>query len=262
MNIPESIRRCIGERNDQTDSIGQSAAQVLLFDDMVLKVQPDGALAENELRMMAWLRGKAQVPEIIAAERADGLRFLLMSRVPGRYLCTPELLDDPHRLAELCAESLRRLWAVDRSDCPSDRTLDVKFREIEAALRAGKYRIEDAVQPDIYQGPDGFASPAALFDWLVAHRPEEQLTLTHGDLCLPNIFADAHGLTGYIDVGMAGVADRWLDIEKCLWSLWANTTGFFGGRQRPFDRRLLFDALGMAPDEERLRYYGLLDELC
>ncbi len=108
----------------------------------------------------------------------------------------------------------------------------------------------------------GFASPAALFDWLVKHRPAEELVLSHGDLCLPNIFADERGLTGFIDVGLAGVADKWVDIEKCLWSMWANTTGFFGGKQRPFDRRMLFDALGMQPDEDKLRYYGLLDALC
>ena len=103
---------------------------------------------------------------------------------------------------------------------------------------------------------------AITFDWLVKHRLQEELVLTHGDLCLPNIFANENGLTGFIDVGLAGVADKWVDIEKCLWSMWANTTGFFGGKQRPFDRQLLFDALGMQPDEDKLRYYGLLDALC
>lgn len=86
--------------------------------------------------------------------------------------------------------------------------------------------------------------------------------LTHGDLCLPNVFADENGLTGFIDLGLAGVADRWVDIEKCLWSMWANTTGIFGGPARAFERKLLFDALNLPPDEDRLRYYGLLDALC
>ena len=79
---------------------------------------------------------------------------------------------------------------------------------------------------------------------------------------MPNLFADEHGLTGYIDLGFAGVADKWVDIEKGLWSMWANSTGQFGGKKRPFDRKLLFDALDMEPDEEKLRYYSLLSELC
>lgn len=43
--------------------------------------------------------------------------------------------------------------------------------------------------------------------------------------------------------------------------MWANTTGQFGGKAREFDRQRLFDALHMEPDEEKLRYYGLLDNL-
>jgi len=261
MNLPESIRRAIGERSWKPEDIGHSGASVLMFEDMVLKIQPEGNMAANEVQIMNWLQGRLPVPRVLATELADGMRYSLMTRMPGHYLCTEALLEDPHRLAEICAESLKRLWAVDITTCPTDRTLDAKFREIEEGLREGRFRIEDSMQPEIYQGPDGFGSPAALFDWLVKHRPQEELRLTHGDLCLPNVFADDGGLTGYIDVGLAGVADRWVDIEKCLWSMWANTTGFFGGKARPFDRQLLFDALGMTPDEERLRYYGLLDEL-
>lgn len=261
MIIPESIRRCIGDRPFQTDEIGCSEAQVLMFDDMVLKIQQECNVSANEYYMMSWLQGKLPVPQIIAAEQADGWRFLLMSRMPGRYLCTPELLDDQPRLAEMCAEGLRKLWAIDITGCPTKRTLDEKFREIEEGLRGGWITAEQAAQPETY-GPGGFASPAALFDWLVKHRPVEELVVSHGDFCLPNVFADDRGLTGFIDVGLSGVADKWVDIEKCVWSMWANTTGFFGGKQRPFDRQLLFDALGMQPDEDRLRYYGLLDELC
>lgn len=262
MNIPESIRRRIGGRTFKPEDIGHSGATVLMFEDMVLKVQPESNMAANEVSIMNWANGKLAVPQIIETEVADGTRFTLMSRMQGHYLCTEPMLDDQERLAEICAESLKRLWTVDIAGCPTDRTLDAKFREIEAGLKEGRFRVEDSMQPEIYQGPDGFRDPAALFDWLVEHRPGEELRLTHGDLCLPNIFAGDRGFTGYIDVGLAGVADRWVDIEKCLWSMWANTTGFFGGKRRPFERKLLFDALGMAPDEERLRYYGLLDELC
>lgn len=70
------------------------------------------------------------------------------------------------------------------------------------------------------------------------------------------------GLSGLIDLGFSGVADKWVDIEKGLWSMWANTTGQFGGKKREFNRQLLFNALGMQPDDDKLRYYTLLSELC
>lgn len=261
MQIPASIKRRIGFQKGQLDSIGRSDAQVLMFDDMVLKIQPDSNAAGNEHQMMRWLKGRLPVPEIIEEAFVDGIRFLLMSRIPGDYLCRADILDDQHRLAELVAEGLRQLWAVDAASCPADRSLEQKFREIEAGIRSGSITMDNARQEATY-GPSGFRSPSELFDWLVKHQPKEELVLSHGDYCLPNIFCDSQGLTGFIDLGQCGVADKWVDIEMVAWSMWANSTGQFGGKQREFDRRLLFDALGMPPDDEKIRYYSLLSELC
>lgn len=261
MHIPASIKRRIGFQKGALDDVGRSGAQVLMFDDMVLKMEPDSNMAGNEHQMMRWLQGRLPVPQIIEEALVDGTRFLLMSRMPGCHLCDAAILDDQHLLAELVAEGLRKLWAVDITGCPADRSLDQKFKEIEAGLRSGTLTMEDARQEETY-GPSGFASPSELFDWLVKHRPEEEKVLSHGDYCLPNIFCDGQKLTGFIDLGLAGVADKWGDIEQVNWSMWANSTGQFGGKCRAFDRQLLYDALGMQPDDEKLRYYSLLSELC
>ena len=262
-SIPEQIAAHLPGGEGVPDDIGKSGAQVIDYGDRFLKIQAECNVSANEYHMLAWMQGRVPVPRIIAAAQAEGQRWLLTSRMSGHYLCTADLLEDQPRLAQLCAAALRTLWAVDVTSCPTKRTLEDKFREIEEGLRGGWITCEQAGDPTIYDvSAGGFASPTALFDYLVKHCPEEELVLSHGDLCLPNIFADENGLTGFIDVGWAGVADRWVDIEKCLWSMWANTTGVFGGKKRPFDRKLLFDALGMHPDEDRLRYYGLLDALC
>lgn len=261
MSIPASIKRLIGFQKGKMDSIGCSDAQVMIFPDRVLKIEKDCNISANEYYMMRWLQGKLPVPKIIAAEKVEDTRYLLMSRMHGKYLCDEAILDDQARLAELVAEGLRQMWAVDITDCPTNRTLDEKFKEIEAGLRGGWITKEQACQTETY-GPGGFESPAQLFDWLVKHRPVEEPVLSHGDYCLPNLFADENGLTGFIDLGFSGVADKWVDIEKGLWSMWANSTGQFGGKKREFDRQLLFDALGMQADEGKLRYYSLLSELC
>lgn len=261
MYLPEYIRMHLSDGDFTLDDIGRSDAQVMLFANTVLKIQPDCNVSANEYYMMRWLQGKLPVPKIIAADHVDGKRYLLMSRIQGRYLCDEAILDDQDRLAELVAEGLRMLWSVDVTDCPTIRTLDEKFKEIEAGLRGGWITLDQARQSETY-GPGGFETPAQLFEWLVKHRPQEETVLSHGDYCMPNLFTDGTRLTGVIDLGYAGVADKWVDIEKGLWSMWANTTGQFGGKKREFNRRLLFDALGMQPDEEKLRYYSLLSELC
>lgn len=261
MNIPASIKRRIGFQKGALDDVGRSGAQVLMFEDMVLKIQPDSNMAGNEHQMTQWLQGKLPVPEIIEEAFVDGTRFLLMSRIPGMHLCKPEILDDQALLAELVAEGLRQLWAVDITGCPADRTLDQKFKEIEAGIRSGTITMENARQEETY-GPSGFRTPSELFDWLVKHRPEEEKVLVHGDYCLPNIFCNGRKLNGLIDLGQAGMADKWVDIEMVSWSMWANSTGQFGGKCRTFDKKMLYAALDMQPDDEKIRYYGLLNELC
>ena len=261
MHLPETILCHLPEKHYDIDCIGRSDAQVLIFDDRVLKIEKDCNMSANELNIMRWLQGKLPVPEIIAADWVDGVRYLLMSRIPGNYLCSGDILDDQELLAELVAHGLKQMWNVAISSCPTNRSLSAKFEEIEAGIRNGTITMEQARQEETY-GPSGFKSPADLFDWLLKHRPAEDLVLSHGDYCLPNILCNDHKLTGYIDLGYAGVADKWVDIEMVLWSMWANTTGQFGGKQRSFDRKYLFQALNMHPDEDKLKYYSLLSELC
>ena len=260
MYIPCSISQHLPDNSFRQDDVGCSEANVLIYADRVLKIEKECNNSANEHAMLTWLQGRLPVPKIIAAEKHDDTRYLLMSRVEGEYLCSSKILDDQERLAELVAAGLKLMWAVDISTCPTDRTLPQKFLEIEEGLRCGSITKEQA-QPETY-GPGGFESPAQLFDWLIKNQPAETRVLTHGDYCLPNIFADDQGITGFIDLGYAGIGDPWIDIEKVLWSMWANTTGQFGGKFRPFERGLLFSALNMQPDEEKLRYYSLLSELC
>lgn len=64
------------------------------------------------------------------------------------------------------------------------------------------------------------------------------------------------------DLGDTGIADKWRDISLCYRSLKHNFDGTFGGKVYPdFDPDMLFDALGIEPNWEKLNYYILLDEL-
>ena len=43
--------------------------------------------------------------------------------------------------------------------------------------------------------------------------------LVHGDYCLPNVLFDADRRHYFVDVGEAGVGDRYIDIVAGIWSL-------------------------------------------
>ncbi|MBP5162946.1 MAG: tRNA (guanosine(37)-N1)-methyltransferase TrmD [Spirochaetales bacterium] len=69
--------------------------------------------------------------------------------------------------------------------------------------------------------------------------------LSHGDFCLPNIFADNRTITGFIDLGYCTVGSRQGDIDTCIESLEANLTGRFsdGTEESPLDRQAFLSLL-------------------
>lgn len=258
--IPESIKTLILDKNGTYDEIGMSSSTVITYDDCVLKIEDYRDIQDETVKMMRWLDCKIPVPKVIAYEVADGKSYLLMSRIEGKMSCDEYYLEHPKELLAILSEGLKMLWQVDISNCP-------RCRDINAELKEAKYRVEnglvdvDDVEPTTF-GEDGFENPVHLLKWLEDNRPAYEPVLSHGDYCLPNIFLKNGKVSGFIDLGDTGVGDKWRDIALCYRSLKHNFDGTYGGKVYPdFDPDMLFDALGIEKNEEKLRYYILLDEL-
>lgn len=259
-DIPETIRQFIGTRPYYIDDIGKSSSQVICFDDMILKIQECSEESENEIRMMKWLQGKLPVPAILHEEKVGNIQYLLMSRIPGEMSCAESYMDREEVLLELLAQGLKMLWSVDITECPYHNSLEQKLRQARTRVEQGSCDMEN-VQEDTY-GENGFKDPADLLAWLETHRPKEDLVLAHGDYCLPNVFLQQDKISGFIDLGRCGIADRYQDIALCYRSLVNNYQGAYGGKVYPtFYPGRLFEKLGIEPDWEKVRYYILLDEL-
>ncbi len=77
----------------------------------------------------------------------------------------------------------------------------------------------------------------------------EGTDFVHGDLCLPNIYANPDGsFAGFIDLGNAGLGDRYYDYAWMLWSLEYNL-----GTDR-YNRALL-EKIGVEPNREWFERY-------
>ncbi|BCN30821.1 APH(3') family aminoglycoside O-phosphotransferase [Anaeromicropila herbilytica] len=258
--LPESIKNIIGSRSFNVDTIGMSDAQVICFDDMVLKIEPYNEESDNEYHMMDWLSDKLPVPNILCSEKVNGISYLLMSRIKGDMLCTPELQTDPELLVKLLAEGLHMLWNVNIANCPYDNTLDHKLRLAKARVSEKLCNIEDA-EPGTYSC-NGFQSPEHLLEWLLDNKPVEEPVFSHGDYCLPNIFIYKNKINGFIDLGRSGVADKYQDIALCYRSLLHNLNGKYSmNKKTEYDCNMLFEELQIEPNWEKIRYYILLDEL-
>lgn len=256
---PDRIRAHTSGKDFEMDCTGLSGSAVAVYEDMVLKCEPVGRESDTNLAMLRWLKGKLPVPEIIAAEVTGSNRWLLMTRLPGSMSCDDPWRRDPQRLLSLYGKLLKGLWAIDVRDCPVDEGMDEKLRRARLCVENGKVDME-LVDPDTFS-ENGFSSPAALLSWLQENRPAPDPVLSHGDLCMPNVFVQDWQISGILDLGRCGISDRWVDIAICWRSLRDNFGGCYGEGIPGFDPDMLFEALGIEKDEQRLRYYLLLDEL-
>ena len=134
--LPESIFRLVEGKSYVPDHTGMSGSRIMIFEDSVLKIVPCSIESEDTVSMMKWLERKIPVPRVIAYERDDEYRYLLMSKITGQMSCDEYFLEHPKELLNILAKALKMLWNVDISDCPRIRNLDTELEE-------AKYRVDN-----------------------------------------------------------------------------------------------------------------------
>jgi aminoglycoside phosphotransferase len=252
--LPEALRRVLPAARWEAVSHGKSGAQVWRSSRFVLKVQ-DRTSAETgrplhaELLRLRWLAGRLPVPEVVGYEVLPGREYLAMKRLPGIALHHPDALVHPQRVTELLARALRELHALPVRDCPFNASLAVTLREARERLEAGQ--VDESDFDDERQGWTG----VQVMNELLRTRPvREDIVVTHGDPWLPNLLLDGEYISGFVDVGRLGLADRHADLALAYRSL--------NHHIGPEMAEHFLDTYGRSlVDPGKLEYYALLDEL-
>lgn len=259
-NLPNSIKRLILGKEYKVDEVGKSQAKILIFDNSVLKIVKYDRKNDETIKVINWLQGKLPVPKILSYEQDYEYQYLLMSKIPGLMSAKKIFFEAPQELIERLAQALKMFWNVNISDCPRSRILDIELEEARYRVENNLVDFNSVVQSTF--GEERFENPKDLLYWLESNKPDCEPVLSHGDFCLPNIFIDNNKISGFIDLGKTGVADKWKDIAICYRSLKWNAQGMYGGKVYPnVNPDYLFEALGIKPNFDKLRYYILLDEL-
>ena len=258
--IPDKIKKYISDKPYYTDNIGLSDSCVLIFDNMVLKIEEHTDKSYETVRMMQWLENKIPSPKIICCEIHNDKLYTLMSRINGKMACDEYYMEQSDKMVGLLAEGLKALWNIDISDCP--RTLPVDYDLNIAQQFVSEKKVDEKKLDLALLKKFGLKKPEEILAWLKTHIPDTEPVLSHGDYCLPNILLENDCISGYIDLGDCAVSDKWKDISMCYISLKNNFSGCFGGRIYPdFNPCILFEKLDIKPDRDKLNYWLLLNEL-
>ncbi|UJR20040.1 hypothetical protein I4U23_023174 [Adineta vaga] len=242
VELSKRLQEKYGRFDWECVTIGESNAKVYQTNQFVLKKQMNNERSSlfDEKSKIEWMKGKVNVADIIDYDKDERFEYLMMSRLIGKDAAqTKWTKHDPKMLVTQLGRALRHLHdTIDITECPFDMRLTQKFDEASYQLKI--------------QGKD-----ENILNELISIAPDEDLVFTHGDYCLPNIiFADDEcRVIGFVDVGRAGIADRYFDIALGLRSIQYNLGDGFS--------EVFLNAYGIHSDidKKKISFYQKLDEV-
>lgn len=208
-----------------------------------------GSQLAAEAARMAWAGAFIAVPPVLGWGGDGAGRWIVTGALAGEMAVTARWKADPRTAVTAIAEGLRTMHeTLPAGRCPFSWEAGPRLRDI--GDRAGRGELDPAQwHPDHH----GFSVESAL-RLLADVPPAERVVVCHGDACAPNTLLAGDGrVSGHVDLGALGVADRWADLAVATWSVGWN----FGSRWEP----TLLDVYGVPPDPDRTRYYRLLYDL-
>ena len=202
----------------------------------------------RESAALRWLEGRAAAARLVWSGEVGGRPALLTEGIAGVALHA--LAPDQAEAGAIAAlQALARLHAIPIASCPFDERLAVKLAESRRRVALGEIEV-DRLDP-----ANANRAPTAILAELIANcPPSEDLVVTHGDACWPNLILRPDGEVAIIDLGRFGVADRHQDLALFVRSGRRNVPGLDV-------EALLARHYPVAADPEKLAYYRQLDEL-
>lgn len=212
-----------------------------------------GSLADaiaDEMVRLRWMRSRLPAPRIIQFVAVAEECWLVTEAIHGKS--ARQMLDERGVSAEVIIDALasfmRRVHALPKDQCPYDACLPRRLIDARARIDAGAINIDDFDKER--QG----RSAEDVWTALQSSLPQSlDIVFTHGDFSLDNILLDGANVTGCIDVGGAGLADRYQDIAIC----WSDLAEYGVDAQARF-----LEQYGVGEeDRSKLAFFQLLNEL-
>lgn len=255
--VPAIMSAAVAGYRWARDTVGEAGGAVYRLHgkpsapDLYMKHGTATAAADvtDEMARLRWLAGHVAVPAVLQFDGTPDESWLLMTALPGRT-AYQLLAADPGAgpaIVDALAAFLRRLHAIPLAECPFTSGHAVRLFQARQRIDASLVDVDD-----FDEARRGWSAEDVWTAMQQVLPRVPDAVVTHGDFSLDNILIADGAVTGCIDVGRAGIADRYQDLA-ILW----NCLGEFEGLQAR-----LFDSYGIsAPDQDKLDFHLMLDEL-
>lgn len=201
-----------------------------------------------EVAKLRWASAYTPVPIVIEWGSDTEGSWIVTESIVADNAVTTRWKRDPVRAAAALGAGLRAFHdALPKEGCPYTWSAAQRLRDIQRCVENGSL--------EQHQWSPWFSSltlRTALDELRVI--PDEDLVVCHGDACAPNTLIDESGKwVAHVDLGNLGIGDRWADLAILTWStVWNYGEGW---------EMNVYDAYGIEPDLEKIRFYRLLWEL-
>lgn len=230
MDLPDRFARLSGGANrlvwtndlgGRTWALGDPVHSYL----KVAPIHPELDLL-GEAERLRWAAGRIPVPEVLdAGADADG-SWLLTRALPG----TPATAFASIEMVGELGRALRVLHdSLPVEDCPFQWSTAIRLRQL---------------------GHDPARSP-------LGPEPDLDPVVCHGDPEAPNLLLTDGRCSGWVDLGSAGVADRWADLAVAIDSLGVDVPDL----DPTITRDALLDGYGIALDQDSFDFHLALWQL-
>lgn len=256
--LPACLTTALAGYRWARDTVGEAGAVIYRLHgradapDLYLK-HGEAAVANDvadEAARLQWLSSLIPVPTVRHVIRTSDEAWLLTTAMSGQtaYQWMEAYPDARPNVVDALAAFLRRLHAIPATICPFDSGHPHRLALARARIDTGLVDTEDFDEERL--GWSAQQVWEAMHD-LLPFTPDA--VVTHGDYSLDNIFLHDGEVTGCIDVGRAGIADRYQDLAIA----WNCLGAFDPALQDRFMRQY-----GLAEiDQRKLQFHLMLDEL-
>ncbi|RLA60914.1 MAG: hypothetical protein DRQ89_12145, partial [Epsilonproteobacteria bacterium] len=192
-----------------------------------------------ENQALAWIKNKFLAPSVVKFIKEPDVTYLLTTALEGQDASKFSILNiSEAEMMKLLANTLRRIHQIPIDNCTMDQGLATR---IPQAKKRWELDLMDKNISDPYES------------LIQKCNFQEDQVFTHGDYCLANIIIGKNNSTGLIDLGRAGVSDRYQDISLLFRSFKYYTSKRF--------EDIFLSEYGLIDylDREKIEFYQLLD---